>query len=143
MKIINMLWPIGLLIFSSTFYNISAKALPKNAHPLASLTISYAVATVLSFIFFMISSNKGFVKEVKYINWSSIVLGCSIVLVELAYIFIYRVGWKIGVGTLVGNVGVTCVLLIVGFLAFKEHLSVRQMLGILVCAIGMFLCCSR
>lgn len=141
MSIINMLWPILLLVFSSTFYNLSSKAMPKNVQPLASLTISYIIAAILSFILFIVTSDdKNFMKELKYINWTSVVLGCSIVAVELAYIFIYRSGWKMGVGTLIGNVAVTCVLLIIGFLVFKEHLSLRQGIGIIVCLIGMVLC---
>ncbi len=142
MEILNMLWPIFLLVFSSTFYNLSTKVMPKDVQPLASLTISYAVATIISFIaFFITSDNKNILMEIKNANWTSVVLGCSIVAVELAYIFIYRSGWKMGVGTLIGNVGVTCVLLILGFLVFKEHLSIKQAIGIITCLCGMFLCC--
>lgn len=69
---LNMLWPILLVVAANTVYNISAKSTPVNINLFASITL-------------------------------------------------------------------TCVLLIVGFLLYKEALSLRQILGMVVCAVGLIL----
>ena len=58
---------------------------------------------------------------------------------EFGYICIYRAGWKIGVVSLVANICLACVLLLIGFLVYKEVLSVWQIAGVCLCGVGLFL----
>ena len=41
--------------------------------------------------------------------------------------------------TVIANIGLACVLLIVGYFLYKENVSIRQILGIFVCMIGLIL----
>lgn len=66
-------------------------------------------------------------------------MGLSIVALELGYLFVYRAGWKVGMGSLVANVGLACVLLVIGFVFFKESFSARQLVGMGICVLGIFL----
>ncbi len=45
-------WPIALVVLSNVFYQICAKSVPEGINPLASLTVTYVIGAVTSFIFF-------------------------------------------------------------------------------------------
>ena len=135
-----LIWPILLVIGANTFYNISAKSTPDGINAFASLSITYLVATVLSVImFFVTGSQKNLLAEISKANWTSFVLGIAVVALEFGYINIYRAGWKIGIASLVANIGLACVLLALGLLLYKESMSLRQVVGMIVCLIGLFL----
>lgn len=137
---LNYLWPILIVIGASTLYSISAKSTPANVNLFASLTITYLVAAVLSLIlFFTTSQTKLYIAELSKTNWTAIVFGIAIVALEFGYINVYRVGWKISLGSMVANTGVACVLLLVGFLIYKETVSLHQIIGMILCAVALFL----
>lgn len=135
---LKMLLPIFLVVFSNVFYNLSAKLTPENANSFLSLTVTYLTAAVISFIAFCITGRpEHTIKELSNLNWSAFVLGISIIGLELGYIFIYRVGWKISIGSLVANIMLACILLLIGVLLFKEAITPRQVAGMLLCLIGL------
>jgi uncharacterized membrane protein len=135
-----LIWPILLVIGANTFYNISTKSTPDGINAFASLSITYLVAAVLSVIMFFVTGNqKNLIAEISKANWTSFVLGIAVVTLEFGYISIYRAGWKISIASLVANIGLACVLLILGLLLYKEALSLRQVVGMIVCLIGLFL----
>lgn len=132
--------PILIVVAANTFYNICAKSVPENANSFVALTITYAIAAVISLIlFFVTGENKNFFSEVSKLNWSSIVLGIAIVALEFGYIAIYRAGWKISMGSLVANISLAVVLFIVGILVYKEAVTIKQVAGAVVCAVGLIL----
>lgn len=65
--------------------------------------------------------------------------GCAVVALEFGYINIYRVGWRVSTGSLVANISLACVLLIVGVILYKESISVRQIVGMILCVSGILL----
>lgn len=136
----NMLIPILIIVASNTIYNICAKSTPMGINAFASLTVTYLVAALSALaMFFITSKDKNLVAELAGINWSQIALGISIVGLESGFIFAFRAGWKLGLAQLVASVSVSCILILIGYLAYKEVLSVRQLLGIGICAVGLFL----
>lgn len=136
----SMIWPILLAVTANTLYNICAKSTPESVNAFASLTISYAVATLCSVaMFFLTSGQKNLAAALGQANWTSYALGVAIVGLEFGFICIYRAGWKISVGNLVASISLACVLLLVGVLLYRESLSVRQVIGLLVCAAGLIL----
>ncbi len=137
----NMLWPILIVVGANTLYNISTKSTPTDIDPFASLTASYFVAMVCSLaLFFTTSKNKNIFTELSAkSNWTTYALGAAIVGLEFGFLCIYRAGWKISTAHLVASITLSCVLLIVGLLFYKETLSSRQIIGIGVCAAGLVL----
>lgn len=100
----------------------------------------YAVGMIFSVIMFYVTSdNKNIIAEVSKTNWTALALGVAIVALEFGYICLYRLGWKINVGTLVANISLACVLLVVGILLYKESVSPRQIIGILLSGAGLVL----
>ena len=136
----NMIWPLLIVVGANTVYNISAKSTPSSINAFASLAVSYAIGMVFSVIMFYITSDsKNIIEEVSKTNWTALALGIAIVALEFGYICIYRAGWKISVATLIANISLACVLMIVGILLYKEAISPKQIIGVIISAIGLVL----
>ena len=136
----TMVWPILLLLVSNMLYHICQKNVPEQANVFASLTVTYLISTVLTALLFVISAKpQNLATELGKINGSSMALGVVLVIIEAAWIFAYRNGWKVSVASLTVNIGLACLLLFVGLLLYHESLSLRQLVGMLVCAAGLIL----
>ena len=134
------LWPLLLIIASNCFYNICTKSMPDETNSFASLTVTYLVGAILCAILFIVSAKPANVPSgLKTINWTAFVLGIAIVGLELGYVFLYRAGWKVSNGALTANICLAVALLFIGALLYKESISVKQILGIVICSIGLFL----
>jgi len=135
-----MVWPILIVISANVFYNIIAKSTPNAVQPFASLTVTYLTAAIVSFILFLLASeDKNITNEIQKANWTSVAFGLAIVALEFGYIYVYRVGWKISIGSLVANISLACVLLVIGVIIFKEGISARQIFGMVMCIGGLLL----
>lgn len=136
----NYIWPILMVVGANSLYHLCAKSTPSDVAPLASLLVTYVTAAISSLVLYLVmGENKNLLQEVHKVNWTSFTLGFAIVFLELGYLFVYRAGWKVGVGSLVANVALACVLLVIGFVLFKESFTSRQLLGMCVCVLGIFL----
>ena len=136
----QMIWPLLLIVGSNCFYNICTKSMPAGANPFGALTVTYLVGAVLSAVFFVVGVKPAAIAaEITKVNWTSIVLGIAIVGLEAGYVFLYRNGWKMGSGALTANICLAVALLVIGFLVYKETISLRQVVGIVVCGVGLFL----
>lgn len=137
---LHYLWPILLVITANTVYHICAKSMPNGIQPFAALIVTYVIATIFSvLLFFMTSENKSLVPELQKVHWLSVLYGLAIVGLELGYLYVYKVGWKISTGSLVANISLACILLLIGALLYKETISMRQIIGVILCISGIFL----
>lgn len=135
-----MIYPILIIVAANTVYNICAKSTPKEINSFAALSITYLVAAVLSFVmFFVTAKGKNIFTEFTKTNWAPFVLGIVIVGLELGYILAYRNGWKMNTVSVTANITLAVILIFVAFLFYKENLTVRQMIGVFVCAGGLAL----
>ena len=136
----NMLWPILIVVAANTVYNISAKSTPATINSFASLSVTYLIGMLCSIVmYFVTSENKNLLLELSKANWTAYALGVAIVGLEFGFLCVYRAGWKISVANLVASIALACVLLIVGFFLYKETLSLRNILGMGICAVGLIL----
>lgn len=134
----NYYLPLISVIVANVFYHNIAKCQPTNANPFLSLTISYIVSACATFLLFCIN-NGNFKADIVNLNWTSFFLGLAIVGIELGYILLYRNGWTISTAALVANITVAILLLIIGFLIYKENISFYQILGTILCISGLLL----
>lgn len=136
----KMLWPILIVVISNTVYNICQKSLPSEANPWGALMVTYFVAGIVSAVLFVIGVGPTHVvEEIRKLNWTSLVLGAAILGLEVGYVFLYRAGWKVSAGSIICNIALAIALVFVGILLYKEHVSIRQIIGIAVCCAGIFL----
>lgn len=116
------------------------KSMPGDVNPFGALMVTYLVAAIISgiiFIYIVGPSNVG--GEMSEINWTSVILALAIVGLEVGYVFVYRAGWTVSTASVVANIGLACVLLIVGYFLYKENVSINQIVGIIVCMFGLVL----
>lgn len=131
---------IFLIVASNILYNICQKSTPKGVNPFTSLLITYLTATLLTVIAFQFNkTDKSFFTSLKELNWTSFVLGISIVGLELGYLMAYRAGWNISVGSLVANIFLAVLLIPIGIMFFKESFELNKILGVAFCLLGLLL----
>ncbi len=136
----NMYVPIIIVILSNTFYHICTKSTPENLNPFASLTVTYIIGAVESVIlYFLTVKNPNLLTEYGKLHWSSFVLGIAIVGLEAGFLLMYRVGWNVSTGQVVSSIALAVVLVFVGYLFYKEAITVSKIAGILVCMVGLYL----
>lgn len=136
----NMLWPLLLIVTSNTFYHICAKSVPGEINAFGSLTVTYLIGAAVSAAAFIASVKPAnALAEMGKLNWAPFVLGLAIVGLEAGNVFLYRAGWKVSRGSLTANICLAVVLLFVGYFLFRETISARQLAGVAVCAVGLFL----
>ena len=131
---------ITLAICSSALYHFSAKSTPANVNFSISLVVTYLVALgiVLLTIFFFPAKN-GLAVELKQLNWASFLLAIAIVGIEFGFLLVYRSGWNLGIAAVLVNVAASLILLPVAIFLFKDKISWVNVLGIIVCFIGLIM----
>lgn len=136
----NYIWPLVLVVASNVMYQICAKSVPGGLNPFASLTVTYAVGALVSLVlFFVMNRDTTLIMEYKKLNWSSFVLGISVVGLELGFIFAYKAGWQMSLLQIVQGAALAIILLVIGYFAFKEAISWSKIAGIIVCLAGLTL----
>ncbi len=136
----KLIWPILVVILSNTFYNVCMKSMPSDVNPFGALMVTYLVATIISAIIFLyMVGPSNVVGEISKINWVSVILALAIVGLEVGYVFVYRAGWTISTASVVANIGLACVLIVLGYFLYRENVSINQIVGIVVCMFGLVL----
>lgn len=129
---------ISLAICSSALYHFTAKSTPSDVNFTVSLLVTYAVAfgvVLFTVVFFPIKNGLGF--ELKQLNWASIGLAIAIVGIEFGFLLTYRSGWNLGIAAVLVNVVASLILVPVAIYIFKDKISWVNILGILVCLVGL------
>jgi drug/metabolite transporter (DMT)-like permease len=131
---------IILIVGSNIFYNISQKSTPEKANPFTALLITYLTAALITvFVLIFSRPSEGLIQSLKHLNWTSLLLGISIVGLELGYLMAYRAGWNISVGTLVANIILALALIPIGINFYQEEFSWNKLLGAILCVSGLAL----
>ncbi len=140
----NYIWPIGMIVVANIVYNITTKETPQGANAFLSLSVTYGVAMVATFLIFFFT-RKGESVGVAFgkLNWTSYLLGIAIIGLELGYIFAFRNGWQVNMTSIVANIILAISLVVVGFLLYHEKLSITQVIGVVLCLGGLVLVCKK
>ncbi len=137
---LQMYWPIALIVFSNVFYHICSKSTPEKLDPLASLTVTYLVGAVCSAaLYFLLHRGGDLLGEYRHINWTSVALGLALVGLEAGNIYMYKVGWDISAGMLLHSSLCAIALVFVGALLYHEAITWTKLAGVLICMVGLYL----
>jgi len=132
----------ALLVVSVITYQISQKFVPAGLNPWHVFFLVYTLAALVC-LGFTVSSGKSLLETVKSTNWAVWLLSLAVVGIELGYLLAFRAGWRAGVLGLTFNVTAALVMAPVGLLLFKEKLSAVNLLGGLICVVGLVLLSRR
>jgi len=135
--------PILLAIGGGVLYHLAQKSIPKDAHPLSALFVAYltSVAAVLLCLF-LFPAEGSFLATLKKTNWAMFAVGIGAAAIEIGFLLAYRTGWNISTAGLIVNAAIAVMLIPVGLVLFKEQLSPLNLVGILLCIVGL-LCLSK
>lgn len=137
---ISYIWPIALVVCSNIIYNICAKSVPDAVNPFAALVVTYLIGAAASAAMYFIFGKGGNIfKEFSQLNWAPFVLGIVIVGLESGYTYAYKNGWQVSTAPIVQSSFLAVALLFVGFFLYKEPLSAKKIIGMIVCLVGLFI----
>lgn len=109
-------------------------------NPLASLTITYVVGAVTSFIlYYVLNKDANILQEYSKVSWAPVVLGIVIVGLEVGYIYAYKAGWPVSAAQIVQASVLAVILIFVGYLLYHEAVTWNKIAGIIVCLAGLAL----
>lgn len=135
----NFIWPAAIIIFSNILYQVCAKGIPEQMNTYASMTITYAVATLFSALMFFVTTKCGnILQQFKLTNWATIILGIVITGLEVGFIYAYKAGWKVNTLATVTNAFLAIALIFLGFFFYKESITWSKVVGILICLVGLW-----
>ena len=136
---ISYVWPIALVVFSNTLYQICAKEVPAAMNAFASLTVTYLVGAVASGLLFLVTGNgANLVQEYGRLNWAPFVLGLVILGLEAGWIYAYKAGWPVSTAFIVQSAILAGFLLAVGYVLYREPLAWNKIAGVVICLIGLY-----
>lgn len=131
---------IALTVTSNVLYHVFLKLVPHHVHPFFSLIITYLVAAgATSVIYFFSPQKLSVVDHIRELNWASYALGLSIIGLEVGFLLAYRSGWDISMAGLVSSTAVAVMLIPIGVFFFRETVSMVNIIGILLCLVGLAL----
>jgi len=132
--------PVILMIVGTTTYHIAQKSVPGSVNPVFSLVINYLTALAGTFLLIpLYPARTAGSWSLRSVNWASAAVGVSIVGVELAVLLAYRSGWRVSLLSVIGNSASALLLVGIGLAFFHEHLSLRNVSGVILCLIGLAL----
>lgn len=135
----SYVWPMALIIFAEVIYQICTKSVPDTIDPLASLTVTYLVAALMSgALFFALHRGGNLMSEYQHLNIAPAILGIAIVGLEAGWIYAFKAGWQVSTGFIVQSAFLAVALLAVGYLLYHEVLSWNKVIGIAICLVGLF-----
>ena len=133
-------FPFALTVGGMLLYHLSQKSVPPGMNPFLVTIIAYAVGILLCAVcagFF--PGRKNLFESLKFSNWAVFTLGIGAALIELGFMLSYRAGWKISMAAVASNAAAATVLVPIGIIAFKDHLSLRNVIGLVCCLFGLAL----
>lgn len=137
---LSYVWPIALVVLSNTLYQICAKSVPDGMNPLASLTVTYLIGTVVSCaMYYILNRNANLFREFRLLNWAPIALGIVIVGLEVGFIYAFRAGWQVSITQIVTSAMVAVILIFVGRLLYHDAITWNKIAGIIICLAGLVL----
>jgi len=138
-EVMQMLW-LGVAIAGTVGYHLVLKLTPAGANPLLSLAITFAVGSIIYAGLYVTTSGPQPLREsLGQLNWTTIVLACVVVLLDLSFMMLYRSGFEVSLGQLITQSAAALLLLLLGVAFFTEKLSLANIGGILLCIAGLWL----
>jgi drug/metabolite transporter (DMT)-like permease len=130
--------PLILIIGGGVLYHVAQKATPATVDPFLALCISFGLASLTCLALYV--ARTGFsAAQFHRVNWTSIALGVSVVMIESGYLIGYRAGLKLNVTSFICNNVIALVLLVVGTILYRESFTLRTGSGMVLCVAGLLL----
>jgi drug/metabolite transporter (DMT)-like permease len=129
-----------MAVAGGVLYHVGQKSVPRTVSPFAAIIIAYAIGIALCAIAMAFDSDGGsLLNSIKESNWAVATLGVGAAIIEVGFLLAYRAGWNISEASVAMSISVALILIPVGLIAFREHLSLRSVAGVAFCLLGLYL----
>jgi fucose 4-O-acetylase-like acetyltransferase len=129
---------VVMIIGGGVLYHLCQKATPATLDPFLALCVSFGLASVVCLVI-SITRRGVTTEQLHRVNWASLALSLALVCIESGYLIGYRYGLKLNITSFVCNTMIALVLLGVGTFVYRESFTVRNGLGLILCALGLLL----
>lgn len=131
---------LALAISATVAYHLITKLVPAGASPVATLLTAYLFVSVLcAGALLVMPGEAGFRSQFAQVNWTAPALAVAVLMLDLAFILLYRSGFALSFGALVTQVVAAIALLGLGLLFFKDRLTLTNTIGVVLCLAGLWL----
>jgi hypothetical protein len=131
---------LAIAIAATVAYHVVLKVTPPAASPFLSLAVSYATGAVIFLVLYAVLPGGASVRAgLQTLNWTALALAAAVVLLDLAFLLLYRAGFDISLGQLITQSAGALLLLGVGVGFFQERLTGLNLGGIALCIVGLWL----
>lgn len=132
--------PMLLIIASNVIYHWSQKTIPQAVNPAISMLVSYGVAIIITLMLWpLFGRSANVIDDFRALNISSVLVGISIVGVELGFLLAYRYGWQLNLAALTSSTALAVFLVLIGWVIFHEGWSIKHTVGAVLCLSGLYL----
>jgi uncharacterized membrane protein len=136
----SIYFPLCLAVGGMLFYHLGQKSIPRGINPFYAMIIAYTAGIiVLAVCALTLPGEKSFSSSLRISNWAVFVVGVAAACIEVGFLMAYRSGWRISIAAVATNVAVTLLLVPIGVVVFKDHLSLRNVIGLVFCVLGLIL----
>ncbi len=136
----NFYLPFAVAVGGTLLYHLAQRSIPREVNPFIATIIAYLVGIVLCAVCaFVLPSSRPLRASLGETNWAVFALGLAAAAIELGFLLAYRAGWKISLAAVAVNIAVTLLLIPIGLLVFKDQLSARNIVGLVLCLLGLIL----
>ncbi len=130
----------AIVIIGAVGYQYFVKRIPASLDPVVSVIGVYIAALILGVTLLpFFPAEGGIVTHFRRLNWIQLAIAASVFLIELGFLLMYRHGWNLSTGNLVTGVIVNLVLLGLGVSVLGEEVNIVNLVGILICILGVAL----
>jgi multidrug transporter EmrE-like cation transporter len=131
---------LGLAVLATVGYHLVLKVTPTTVNPFLSLAVTYGIgALIFAGVYVFSPGTTPLRVSLQGLNWTAFALAAAVVLLDLGYLMLYRVGFDVSLGQLVTQSAAALLLVIVGVAVFREKLTLVNAGGIALCVIGLWL----
>jgi multidrug transporter EmrE-like cation transporter len=131
---------LAIAVVGQVLYHVMQKMVSHGAHPVLSLLAFYALAAVMSLpLFWLYPLNVSVAQGLRQLNPAVVGVAVSIVLIELGFLLAYRAGGSLQSSYFTSAAVTTCVLVLIGAVAYAERLDMPKIAGLLLCLCGIWL----
>lgn len=118
-------------------YHLAQRAMPEELRPAPLFMLVYGVATVLMVVATVVDPGSGTgALRASASHWAPWLLVAAVSGIELGVYAMYRSGWSVSVASTSTQAIVAVVLVLVGVLAFGEHITITRVAGVGLCVAG-------
>lgn len=129
-----------LAIAGAVGYQYFIKRIPASLNPFISVIGIYAAILVIGIsVLPFLSYDGGILEQIRQLSWVQFAVAVSILLLDVGFLLMYRYGWKLSTGSLITGVFTNIILLILGVGLLGESVTVANIMGIIMCIIGVVL----